>query len=177
MGVTPGRGLHLLSLAGVGVFVRVERRAVHPLIPLDVALRGPGLVPNLVMVLQSMIGLGWLYLLTLHFQDVRGLDARQAGLLFLPMTVASVLAAMGAGALVPRLQIRRSAMLGLALVAVGLLVMAGGVSATGFAVIVTGGVIGEAGFMVCNVDLTTAVIVSVENARAGLAAGLINTAS
>lgn len=41
-----------------------------------------------------------------RLQDVRSLNARGAGLLFLPMTVASVLAAAAAGRLLPRLGIR-----------------------------------------------------------------------
>lgn len=167
----------MLGLICLALFTRQERRATHPLIPLDIVLRREVLSPNVVLVLESMVGIGWLYLLTLYFQDVRGLDARDAGLLFLPMTVASVLAAAAAGALMPRLRVRRAAAGGLTLVAVGLLVMAFGVNAPTLVVVVTGSVIGEAGFMICNVALTTAATTHVDDAQAGLAAGLVNTAS
>jgi hypothetical protein len=90
------------------------------------------------------------------------------------MTVASVLAAAAAGALMPRLRVRRAAAAGLTLVAVGLLVVAFGVNAPTLVGMITGSVIGEAGFMICNVALTTAATTHVDDA---LAAGLVNTAS
>ena len=45
-----------------------------------------------------MVGIAWLYVLTLYFQEVLGHSALTAGLLFIPMTLASVVAAPVAGA-------------------------------------------------------------------------------
>jgi MFS family permease len=60
-------GLLLLVL-----FVLAERRSPAPLVPLE-AFRERALVgPNAAIFLQSMVGLSWLYVLTLYLQDARG---------------------------------------------------------------------------------------------------------
>jgi MFS transporter, DHA2 family, methylenomycin A resistance protein len=80
-------------------------------------------VPNAAIFLQSMVGIAWLYVLTLYLQEVLGHGALEAGLLFIPMTLASVVAAPLAGRLATWIGMRTTASLGLMLVAVGLLVM------------------------------------------------------
>jgi MFS family permease len=142
-----------------------------------VAFRGPVVVPNLAVLLQSMIGVGWLYLLTVYFQDVRGLDARGASALFVPMTVISVVSATLAGPLTPRLGPRRSATVGLGLVGCGLATMVAGVGSSSAATVVLGSVIGEAGFMLANVALTHAATAPIDDDRSGLAAGLVNSST
>ncbi len=50
-------------------------------------------VPNGAIALQSMVGIAWLYVLTLYFQDVLDEGALRTGLLFAPMTLAALVAA------------------------------------------------------------------------------------
>ena len=48
-------------------------------------LRKPAVVvPNSAIFLQSMVGIAWLYVLTLYLQEVLGHSALTAGLLFIP---------------------------------------------------------------------------------------------
>jgi EmrB/QacA subfamily drug resistance transporter len=166
----------ILGVACLVAFVAVERRHPAPLMPPDVVARLPVLVPNGALALESMVGISWLYLLTLYFQEVRGEDAQRTGLLFVPMTLASVAAAAVAGRAAVTFGLRRTAMAGLGLVLAGLLAMAGGMSSGSTALlVVVGMVVGEGGFMLANVPLTIAGTSSIENRRAGLAAGLLNT--
>jgi hypothetical protein len=113
--------------------------------------------------------------LTLYLQDALGRSPLEAGLLFLPMTLASVVAAPVAGRLVTRLAIRTTAASGLMLSAAGLLLTLGMSPGGGFPLVLSGMVVGEAGFMLCNVALTIAGSGGAGENRKGLSAGLLNT--
>jgi MFS family permease len=156
----------------------IERRHPAPLLPGDVVGDRDVLGPNVALLLQSMIGISWLYLLTLYLQEVRGSEPVVAGLLFAPMTIAGVVGSMVAGRLAPRTGVRRTGLGGLAGVAVGLVVMVAGMDAEGsVALVVVGMVVGEAGFMFSNVSLTLAGTAALQGERSGLAAGLLNTSA
>ena len=122
-----------------------------------------------------MVGIAWLYVLTLYLQEVLGHSALTAGLLFIPMTLASVVAAPLAGRLATRLGVRTTAAWGLALVAVGLLLMTPMSVGGGLIFVLLGMVIGEGGFMLSNVPLTIVGSGSAGEDERGLAAGLLNT--
>jgi EmrB/QacA subfamily drug resistance transporter len=165
-------GLGALLLA---LFILAERRSPAPLVPLE-AFRERALVgPNAGIFLQSMVGLPWLYVLTLYLQDALGHTPLQAGLLFLPMTLTGVVAAPSAGRLVTRLGARATAASGLALSAVGLLLTASMSTGGGFTLVLSGMVVGEAGFIFCNTALTIAGSGGAGEDRKGLSAGLLNT--
>jgi MFS family permease len=129
--------------------------------------------PNAAIFLQSMVGIAWLYVLTLYFQEVLGHGPLAAGLLFSPMTLASVVAAPVAGRLATRLGVRMTASSGLALLAVGLLLMTLMSESGPILIVLSGMVVGEMGFMLSNVSLTIAG--SGGTSERGLAAGLLNT--
>ncbi len=167
-----------VSLGTLGVllltlFVVAERRSSAPLVPLGVLRKRAVVGPNAAIFLQSMVGIAWLYALTLHFQEVVGHGALTTGLLFSPMTLASVVAAPAAGRLATRLGVRTMAASGLALVAVGLLLMTRMSESGGLLIVLLGMVVGEGGFMFSNVSLTIAG--SGGTSERGLAAGLLNT--
>ncbi|MDQ3792030.1 MAG: MFS transporter, partial [Actinomycetota bacterium] len=165
-------GLGALLLA---LFVLAERRSPAPLVPLE-AFRERLLVgPNAGIFLQSMVGLPWLYVLTLYLQDALGHTPLQAGLVFLPMTLTGVLAAPLAARLVTTLGARATAASGLALSAVGLLLTASMSSGGVFPLVLSGMVVGEAGFIFCNTALTIAGSGAAGEDRKGLSAGLLNT--
>jgi EmrB/QacA subfamily drug resistance transporter len=156
-------------------FVVAERHSSAPLVPLGVLKKPAVVVPNAAIFLQSMVGIAWLYVLTLYLQEVLGHGALRAGLLFIPMTLASVVAAPVAGRLATRLGIRTTASLGLTLVAVGLLLMTLMSVGGGLLFVLLGMVIGEGGFMLSNVPLTIVGSGSAGEDERGLAAGLLNT--
>jgi EmrB/QacA subfamily drug resistance transporter len=164
--------LGTLLMAG---FLVAERRSSAPLVPLRVLGQRVVVAPNAAIFLQSMVGIAWLYVLTLHFQEVLGHGALTAGLLFTPMTLASVVAAPVAGRLATRLGVRTTASSGLVLVAVGLLLMTPMSVRGGLVFVLCGMVVGEIGFMLSNVPLTIAGSGSAGEDERGLAAGLLNT--
>jgi EmrB/QacA subfamily drug resistance transporter len=164
-----------LGMLFMACFVVAERRSSAPLVPLGVLKKPAVVVPNAAIFLQSMVGIAWLYVLTLYLQEVLGHSALTAGLLFIPMTFASVVAAPLAGRLVTRVGVRTTAAWGLALVAVGLLLMTPMSLGGGLIFVLLGMVIGEGGFMLSNVPLTIVGSGSAGEDERGLAAGLLNT--
>ena len=81
-------------------------------------------IPNAAVVLKSMVGAAQLYVLTLYFQDALGRTPLEAGLLFIPMTLASVAASPVAGRLTTRLGTRHTAAWGFAMSGAGLVLVA-----------------------------------------------------
>jgi MFS family permease len=166
-------GFGALGVLLLILFAVAERRSSTPLVPLGVLGERAVVVPNAGIFLQSTVGIAWLYVLTLYFQEALGHSPLTAGLLFLPMTLASVVAAPVAGRLATRLGIRMTASSGLALVTVGLLLMTRMSESGGLIIVLSGMVVGEIGFMFSNVSLTIAG--SGGTSERGLAAGLLNT--
>ncbi|MDQ4129032.1 MAG: MFS transporter [Actinomycetota bacterium] len=159
----------------LAIFVANENRSTAPLVPPGVFRERAVVIPNAAITLQSMVGIGWLYVLTLYFQEVLGHGPLTSGLLFAPMTAASVLAAPVAGRLTTRLGVRSTAAAGLALVGTGLLLMARMSEGEGLPLVLCGMVVGEFGFMLSNVPLTIAASGGARGDERGLAAGLLNT--
>jgi EmrB/QacA subfamily drug resistance transporter len=164
----------VLGCALLAGFVAVEKRHPAPLVPLDLVTTRPVLIPNAAIALQSMIGIAWLYVLTLYFQEVIGTGPLKAGMLFVPMTLASLIAAPIAGRLGSRIGIRATAITGLTLLGCGIAAMMAGMSAGGsIALLLAGSAVGEAGFMLSNVSLVVAGTSGLDDDKSGLAAGLL----
>jgi EmrB/QacA subfamily drug resistance transporter len=168
-------GFGTLGTLFIACFVVAERRSSAPLVSLGVLKKPTVVVPNAAIFLQSMVGIAWLYVLTLYLQEVLGYRALTAGLLFIPMTLASVVAAPVAGRLVTRVGVRTTASSGLVLVALGLVLMTPMSVGGGLVFVLLGMVIGEGGFMLSNVPLTIVGSGSAGEDERGLAAGLLNT--
>jgi EmrB/QacA subfamily drug resistance transporter len=168
-------GFGALGAVFLVLFVAAERRSSAPLVPLRVFEERAVVAPNAAIFLQSMVGIAWLYALTLHFQVVLGHGPLATGLLFLPMTLAAVAAAPAAGRLATRFGLRAAAASGLVLVAVGLLLMARMSEDGGLSLVVLGMVVGEVGFTISIIPLEIAASGGAGEDERGLAAGLLNT--
>jgi len=170
-------GPGLLGLAALGIVAAIERRQPSPLLPPRLVGRRAVLAPNGAVALQSMVGVAWLFLLTLYFQDLRGHGPLATGLLFAPMTAASLAGAWLGGRLAATLGPRRTATAGLVLVGAGVAAMGLAVAPAALPAVVAGMVVGEAGFMLGSVALTVLATGGLPDRDSGLAAGLLNTAT
>jgi EmrB/QacA subfamily drug resistance transporter len=167
-----------LGAVFLGAFVAAERRASTPLVPLAVLYRRAVAVPNAAVVLKSMVGAAQLYVLTLYFQDALGRTPLEAGLLFIPMTLASVVASPVAGRLTTRLGARQTAAWGFAMSGAGLVLVAWLMPHKGALVAVLFGMaVAEAGFVTASVPLTVAATDGVGDDERGLASGVLSTAT
>ena len=168
-------GFGALGAVLLALFVATEHHSPAPLVPLRVFVERAVVAPNAAIFLQSMIGIAWLYALTLHFQEVLGHGPLAAGLFFLPMTLAAVVVAPAAGRLATNFGPRATAASGLALVVARLLLMTGMSEAGGLPLVISGMVVGEIGFTISIIPLEIAASGGAGEDKRGLAAGLLNT--
>ncbi|MGW7364340.1 MFS transporter [Streptomyces sp. NPDC054841] len=169
--------LGLAAVAATGAaFVLHERRAPSPLVPASVA-RSITITSGLgVLVAASAAMFGALFLGTYYLQDVLALDPLRSSLTALPGPVMMVLGAPVAAVLARRQGPRRTAVAGMVLVAVGVLLMsrldqASASLAIGGCFLVLG-----AGFGTVMVTATAAIVHQSAVDTAGVTGGLQQTA-
>ncbi|HEX5403208.1 MAG TPA: MFS transporter [Pseudonocardiaceae bacterium] len=118
-------GLLIGAVVLLVVFVAIERSVVAPLIPLGLLRLRNLVVANVVGMLWSAAMFAWFFLCALYLQNVLGYAPLQVGLAFLPGNVLTAALSLGISAkLVLRYGIRLPLTVGLALVGVGLLLLA-----------------------------------------------------
>jgi EmrB/QacA subfamily drug resistance transporter len=166
-------------LAGAGAlfaaFLAIEQRVREPMLPLGL-FRRPAFtgVQLAAFAISGSIFALFLYL-TLYLQTYLGLSPFQAGLRYLPITLASFVAAPIAGALLSRVQARLMLGVGLAGVGGGLLLM-GGIDAGSEWTTLLGGFL-LAGFSVglLNPVIADVAVSVVPREQSGMAAGINDT--
>ncbi|MEO5899267.1 MAG: MFS transporter [Ilumatobacteraceae bacterium] len=104
----------------LGVFVAVERRHPHPLVPLRIFRSHNVTGANLVMLLVFPANFTLLFFLSQYMQDVAGFSPLRTGVAFLPMPFGFVLGAQVSARLVGRIGARRLVVVGSLITAVGL---------------------------------------------------------
>ncbi|MFI6390786.1 MFS transporter [Nonomuraea sp. NPDC050540] len=149
------------GLALLVVFVVIQRRSPHPLLPARMAVVAR---PNLLMALLGAVWLGLFYFLPLYQQRDLGYTPLEAGLSQLPLALMITIASWAAG------RIR-----GRAVLPIGLLLLAAGLAWLGLtgALIAPSLLIGT-GLGVAFVRLTALSSAGVPAEDSGLAGGLVN---
>ncbi|MFJ3336841.1 MFS transporter [Streptomyces sp. NPDC086766] len=169
----PGWAGPLVAVVAGTAFVRHERRTPSPLLPPDVigsAAVGSALT---VLVAASSALFGTLFLGTYLLQDTLGRDPFHSALLSLPLAVLMVAAAPVCPLLLRRVGARRTTVGAMALLALGILVLA---RASGPLTLGTGFALLGAGFGTVMVAATQVVVRESPVERAGVAGGLQQTA-
>lgn len=158
----------------LAAFVMTERRSRRPLIAPDLlrsrALTGSALVAFALTATTSSAGV----LMTLFMQTGLGLSPSKAGVMLAPSSLAVVLGSMAGARLTDRFGFRAAMSLGLAGVAVGMLVDASGVATERLPLLVSGLVISGAALGCASVASTGGGLSAVDDARKGVASGLLN---
>jgi EmrB/QacA subfamily drug resistance transporter len=170
--------LLLLSAALMAAFVAVERRTAVPLVPPGVFSRSRNLtVSNVVMALAVVGMVGWFFFSALYLQGVLGYGSLATGLSYLPATVALGAISQGpAASAVNRFGIKPTAIGGLGVMAVGLLLFARAPVGGSFVVdVLPGMLVLGAGASFAFMAVILASTAGVPEGEAGLASGLVNT--
>ena len=167
-----------LAVAGVllGGFVFVEARVARaPLVPLSIFRMGQLRAANLIVVLMYFAMFSTFFFITLYLQRVLHEDALQAGLAFLPMTLAVFTGSSLAPRLVAQAGLRKVITSGMLLATVGLALFTG-VHPGGnyFTLVLPGAVVSGLGMGLGLVGSTIAATQGVTGAQSGLASGLLN---
>jgi EmrB/QacA subfamily drug resistance transporter len=159
----------------LAAFIAIERRVREPMLPLPLFRRPAftGVQLAAAAVSSSMFAL-FLYL-TLYLQNYLGYSPLQAGLRYLPITIASFVAAPIAGALLSRLQARLMLAGGLAMTGVGLLLMSGLNAGSEWTALLLGFIVAGLGVGLLNPVIADVALSVVPKERSGMAAGINDT--
>ncbi len=174
-----GSTLIVSLFAGAGAllaaFVEVERRVAEPMLPLALFRRPSftGVQLAAFAVSGSMFAL-FLYL-TLYLQNYLGYSPLEAGVRYLPITLASFFVAPIAGALLSRAPARVMLSVGLGLTGVGLLLMSGIEAGSEWTTLLGGFLVAGAGVGLLNPVIADVAVSVVPKEQSGMAAGINDT--
>lgn len=159
-------------------FVLIERRSAAPLLDLNVLRNRPVAVANALIFIHSSGPLTSLFFGSLYFQQMRGFEALETGLLFLPFALASIVGARLAPLAMGYMAPRGIAALGFALMSLSSFALSFLPVAAGepyLLLTIAAFAIGGFGSSFSFVSLTEAATASVRKGEAGMVSGLTNT--
>lgn len=173
----PAQALVSLMVAVVmfALFVLLQRRGTHPMVP-PVVLKSRNARVSMVVGFTFMVGyFGLPFVMSLYFQQERGLTAAATGVAFLPMMLIGLVLTPFTSRLVKRFSARRLITTGLLYMAFGLLSIAG-LSATAPVWVASGlmFLVGLAGPLIAP-PITAVLLSSVPTPLTGTASGVFNT--
>jgi EmrB/QacA subfamily drug resistance transporter len=167
----------LFAIAAVlmAAFVTIEQRVKEPMLPLSLFRRRAftGVQLAAFAVSGSMFAL-FLYL-TLYLQSFLGYSPIEAGLRYLPITIASFVVAPLSGIALAKVQARYLMSAGLALTGVGLLLMTGLDVHSEWTALLAGFLISGVGVGLLNPVIADVALSVVPKERSGMAAGINDT--
>jgi EmrB/QacA subfamily drug resistance transporter len=169
LGLFGGAGLLLAA------FFAIESRVREPMLPLHFFRRRAftGVQLAAFAVSGSMFAL-FLYL-TLYLQNYLGYSPLEAGIRYLPITIAAFLVAPIAGVLLGRLQARYLLAVGLALAGGGLLLMSGIEASSEWTTLLLGFIVAGIGVGLLNPVIADVAVSVVPKEQSGMASGINDT--
>ena len=160
----------------LGLFALVEGRlAPAPLVPLSVFRMKQLRTSNLVVLLLYSAQFAMFFFLTLYLQQVLGLSALGAGLVFVPVTLSVVTGSTLAPRVAARFGLRAALTAGMLFAAGGLALLTRVTADGSWLQALPGGMLAGFGLGSSLVPATIAAVAGVAPAQAGLASGLLNT--
>jgi len=170
-------GLLLVALALLAVFLTIEARAHHPLMPLALFRLRNVATANVVGVLWAAAMFAWFFISALYLQRVLGYRPLQVGLAFLPANLIMALFSLGLSArVVMRFGLRLPLAVGLLTAACGLALFARAPVDGTFAFdVLPGMVLLGIGAGIAFNPMLLAAMSDVDPSDSGLASGIVNT--
>ncbi|HEY6792656.1 MAG TPA: MFS transporter [Trebonia sp.] len=168
-------GLFGVAALAAAAFVAVERRRAEPMLELRFFRSPPFTGASVIAVLAFMVLAGFLFVITLYLQEVRGFSPLRAGLSLLPMTLVMAAAAPVAGHLTatrgPRIPLVVSGLL----TALGCALLLGLSPSTSYLWLAVALVLLGAGQGLVNPPITSTGIAGMPPAQAGVASAVISS--
>jgi EmrB/QacA subfamily drug resistance transporter len=169
--------LGAISVLLLSAFVAVERRSDSPLIPLSLFRNRSLTVNSAMLAVNAGAFLAMFFLTGVYLQGRLHFSALHAGLAFLPMGIAAILAAVFVGQLVTRVGTRPIQLAGAVVGAAGLILLTRSRPEGAYAVqLLPGLVLFGAGVISVGVPTQVAAVSKVSRDDAGVASGVVNTA-
>ncbi|MFJ5258853.1 MFS transporter [Streptomyces sp. NPDC088387] len=175
-GGTAGWAALAVAVVAVAAFVRIESRGAHPVVPLGLFRDRTVTAAVASGAAVSVAFYSLVFVFSLFFQQVQGRSALVAGLMFLPMTGLIAVTNVVAGKLAGRYGPRLPMLVGQAVAVLGLLLLLTLDADTPTGVVAALLVPMALGCALTVPPLTAAMMDAVPAERAGLAAGVLNSA-
>ena len=163
------------ALLLIGAFIACESRVAEPLVPFAMFRNRAVAGSNIVAPLIGASTFAMFFFISLYEQQVLGYSALSTAVVYLPLTAAFIVGASLSPQIVPRMGVRGGLVIGSALGAIGLVLLARlkpDVS-VGISVILPSVIIGI-GLGLTFVPLSLASVSRVERGDTGLASGMMN---
>ncbi|MFF8831025.1 MFS transporter [Streptomyces sp. NPDC015131] len=167
-------GCAAVFLVSLPAFVAVERRGADPMLPPRLFRRRAFTHTSLVGVLLNFAFYGLVFVLSVHFQQVRSYSPLTTGLALLPMTAAILAANLLCGPLVRRFGVRTVLVAGNAVAAAGFAAAVPVAGSAPYAAMAGQLAVASLGIGLVVPALTNAVLGSVDPDQAGVASGVLN---
>jgi EmrB/QacA subfamily drug resistance transporter len=167
--------LFAASAALLVAFIAIERRVSEPMLPLGLFKRPSFTGVQLAAFAISGSAFALFLYITLYLQNYLGYSPLQAGLRYLPLTLASFLVAPIAGALLSRIPARAMLSAGLGLAGIGLLLMSGITAGDEWTTLLGGFLVLGGGVGLLNPVIADVALSVVPKERSGMAAGINDT--
>jgi len=172
----PTVALGAVAAALLSAFFVLESRLRHPLIRLSIFRLRSLSGANLVMLLVAAGMFAMFFFASIYVQEVLGYSPLKAGLAFLPVTAGIIAGAGLSQQLIKRFGVRAVGVAGMAIAAVGLLLLSRvPVAGTYAGDLLPGLLTMSLGMGLTFVPITLIATTNVANDDAGLASGLLNT--
>jgi EmrB/QacA subfamily drug resistance transporter len=174
-----GSTLIVSLFAGAGAllaaFVAIERRVAEPMLPLGLFKRPSFTGVQLAAFAISGSAFALFLYLTLYLQNYLGYSPLEAGVRYLPITIASFILAPVAGMLLSRVPARVMLSVGLGAAGIGLLLMSGIEAGSEWTTLLGGFLVLGAGAGLLNPVIADVAVSVVPKERSGMAAGINDT--
>lgn len=168
-------GAFAVSAIALVVFVLIEQRRKQPLLDLRLFRSRNLSGANAVSLISTAVMCSIFFFISLYLQMVLGYAALEAGAVFLPMTLLICLVAPLAGRLSDRVGRRLPASAGMAILAAGLLLLAGLGTDSGLGALLPALMLSGLGIGLTTAPVTTAALDFAPEDEAGVRAGVLNT--
>jgi EmrB/QacA subfamily drug resistance transporter len=163
------------AAALLAAFVAVEARVAEPMLPLKLFRNGPFTGAQIAAFAISASFFAVFFYVTLYLQQVLGLSAIEAGLVYLPGTVLQFFVSGATSTLGDRVSPRAMISGGLVLVAAGLGLMTLGEADSSWTIALPGSILALVGTGLFNPAVSAVALGSVPERQSGLAAGVNDT--
>lgn len=166
----------VLFLSGGGAFIAIENRARFPVLPLWLFSSIQFSAVTVIGLLLNLAFYGELFVMSLYFQQLRGLTPVQAGLALLPQMAMAVIGSTLSGLVMARTGPRLPMLVGLALGGLGLLTLAATGPNTDYRILILPLIAVGFGMSFTMPAATAAVMQAAPPERGGVASGILNSA-
>jgi DHA2 family methylenomycin A resistance protein-like MFS transporter len=157
------------------LFIRQERRAAQPMLPLALFKRRMFALTSVVGLLVNIAFYGLIFVFSLYFQTANGWSPLATGLAFVPMMGAVLPVNLVAPRVAEHIGAPATIAVGALVAALGCLLLLGIDRGTSYSAICAQLIALGAGLGLLVPPLTSALLGSVEKSRSGIAAGVLNS--